>query len=497
MKNSKLFLKISATFLAATLVLGVVYVFVTARTAENYFRESNQRLYGDLAEHLVQETKPFKNGKPDTAATHHIMHSMMIINPSVEVYLLDTTGKIVDYVVPYNQVKMERVDLRPVREFIATKGKVCVMGDDPKSPGSRNVFSAAPVLENEKTVGYAYIILASEMHQEAISTLLGSYFLQSGATIFLAALAGSLLIGLLVIWLITRGLREILDTVRRFREGDRKARVPAASGSDLAVLATTFNDMADATEAHIEELKSVENLRRELIANVSHDLRTPLAIMQGYVETLLMKEDLPVEERRRHLQTVFDSSEKLSRLIAQLFEYSKLEARQIQPQKEPFFISDMAQDIFQKYQMLARKKGVHIALEKPMKLPLVFADLALVERVLQNLMDNALKFTPPGGEVKIVLRELEKNVEVRIADTGPGIPESEQSAIFERYRRVSTSPQQPSAGAGLGLAIVKKILELHGATIRVQSRMNEGAAFVFQLPAYKKMPGRVESPVFS
>jgi signal transduction histidine kinase len=485
MKHSKLFLKISATFLAVTLVLGLVYVFVTARTAENYFKESNQRLYGDLAEHLVQETKPFHNGKPDTAATHHIMHSMMVINPSVEVYLLDTAGKIVDYVVPYSKVKMEWVDLRPVQAFIAAKGEVFTLGDDPKSPGERNVFSAAPVQENGKTIGYAYIILAGEQQQEATSTLLGSYFLKTGTAIFLAALAGSLLVGLLVIWLITKGLRQILETVRRFKEGDRKARVSNACGSDLAVLATTFNGMADAIEANIEEMKSLENLRRELIANVSHDLRTPLAIMQGYVETLLMKENLPAAERRRHLQTVFDSSEKLSRLIAQLFEYSKLEARQIQPQKEPFFIGELAQDISQKYQVLAQQKAIRISLDQPQKLPLVFADLALVERVLQNLMDNALKFTPAGGEVKITLRETDNNVEVRISDTGPGIPESEQSAIFERYRKASAEDSR-TGGAGLGLAIVKKILELHDTGIRVQSRLNEGAAFVFQLPAYEK-----------
>jgi signal transduction histidine kinase len=291
-------------------------------------------------------------------------------------------------------------------------------------------------------------------------------------------------VGLLVIWLITKGLRQVIEAVRRFKEGDRKARIENPGGSDLALLATTFNGMADTIEANIEELKSVENLRRELIANVSHDLRTPLAIMQGYVETLLMKDDLPPEERRRYLQITLDSSEKLSRLIAQLFEYSKLEAKQIQPQKEPFFIGELAQDVFQKYQILARKKGIQLTLDQPQKLPLVFADVALVERVVQNLMDNALKFTPAGGEVKIVLREAEKHVEVRIADTGPGIPESEQSAIFERYRKASASSTNQTGGAGLGLAIAKKILELHDASIRVQSRLNEGTAFMFRLPAY-------------
>ena len=484
MKISKLYWKISATFLFVMALVGVVYVLVSVYTARNYFREVNQRLYGDIARHMVKETKPLVNGDPDTTATHDIMHSLMVINPSVEVYLLDTTGKIIDYVVPNSTVKMERVSLGPVKEFIDANGANFVTGDDPKSPGEQNVFSAAPIFENEKLTGYAYIILAGEQQKEVSSMLLGSYFLKSGSTVFLTALIGSLLVGLVAIWLITRNLQQIIEIVRRFKEGDRKARVEGPVSKELSVLATTFNDMAGTIEANIEELKSVENLRRELIANVSHDLRTPLAIMQGYVETLLIKNDqLTSAERKQYLETVLGSSEKLAKLISQLFEYSKLEARQIQPQKEPFFIAELAQDIFQKYQIIAKQKNIELRLDQPQNLPLVFADLGLVERVIQNLMDNALKFTPEGGKVSIILREQDHSVEVRIADTGQGIPESEQSAIFERYRKAAASGT-PGTGAGLGLAIAKKILELHDATIRVQSKLNEGTAFWFQLPAY-------------
>ncbi len=480
--SNKLYWKISAIFLLVMVLIGIVYVFVSVYTARNYFQEVNQKLYGQVADHLVAETKPLHNGKPDTLATHDIMHSMMVINPSVEVYLLDTLGKIIDYVVPFSTVKLDHVELAPVKAFIASKGTEHITGDDPKSPGERNIFSASPIFENKKLTGYAYIILAGQQQQEVSSTLLGSYFLKSGMVIFLATLIGSLLVGLLAIWLITRNLQQIIAIVRQFKEGDSKARVLDAPRNELSVLATTFNDMADTIEANMEALKSVENLRRELIANVSHDLRTPLSIIQGYVETLLIKDDqLTPEERKNYLEITLGSSEKLARLISQLFEYSKLEAKQVQPKKEPFFIAELAQDVFQKYQLIAKRKNIHLQLDQPQNLPMVFADLSLVERVIQNLMDNALKFTPAGGKVTITLRPMEKSVEVRIADTGPGIPESEQSAIFERYRKAS-SVTQLSAGAGIGLAIVKKILEMHDATIRVQSRLNEGTAFWFQLP---------------
>ncbi|MCB9297451.1 MAG: HAMP domain-containing histidine kinase [Lewinellaceae bacterium] len=483
---NRLYWKISATLLLVLAVVGIGYILITSYTARQYLQEVNQRLYGSIAKQLVKETRPLVNGQPDTAATHDIMHSMMVINPSVEVYLLDTAGRIIDYVVPYKSVKLERVGLGPVREFIDSEGQAFVLGDDPKKPGAKNAFSAAPVIESGRLTGYAYIILAGEEQAAVTSNLFGSYMLRLGAGMFFLALAAALAIGLIAIGLITRNLRQIIVAVRRFKEGDYDARIPEKDKGDLAILADTFNAMADKIEANIEQLQSMDRLRQELIANVSHDLRTPLALVQGYIETLMMKEDsLLPEERKKYLEIVMDSSDKLSRLVAQLFEYSKLEADQIQPEKEPFLLSELAQDVAVKYQILALEKNIEIRLDTPPELPLVFADVALVERVLQNLMDNALKFTPPGGKVAIQLRNHNKGVEVRVSDTGPGIPESEQAHIFERYRK-SEATENKKVGTGLGLAIVKKILEIHNAAIQVQSKPGQGAAFWFMLPAYQQ-----------
>ncbi len=483
---NKLYWKISATLLALMAVLGIVYVLITAYTAQHYIKEVNQQLYGGVAKQMLKELKPIVNGQPDTTATHDIMHSLMVINPSVEVYLLDTVGNIIDYVVPYNTVVLDKISLQPVKEFIENDGNIFIEGDDPKSNTACNVFSAAPIIEKDQLVGYAYIILAGQQQQVISSELLNSYFLKSGTSIFFTALIGSLLIGLLAMWLITRNLHEIIGIVKRFKEGDHKARVQDAAKKDLSVLATTFNEMANTIETNIEELKSVENLRRELIANVSHDLRTPLSIMQGYTETLLIKnETLSDEERKKYLDIVLSSSEKLSHLISQLFEYSKLEAKQITPVKEPFHLGELANDVLKKYQLLAGEKGIKMEVVSPSNLPMVFADVSLVERVLQNLLDNAIKFTPNKGSIIIELQGLKSSIEVRITDTGLGISPSEQAAIFERYRQASPNNKK-SMGAGLGLAIVKKILELHDATIKVQSKLNEGSVFMFQLPSFKE-----------
>ncbi|MCB0582542.1 MAG: HAMP domain-containing protein, partial [Phaeodactylibacter sp.] len=266
---NRLYWKISATLLLVLAVVGIGYILITSYTARQYLQEVNQRLYGSIAKQLVKETRPLVNGQPDTAATHDIMHSMMVINPSVEVYLLDTAGRIIDYVVPYKSVKLERVGLGPVREFIDSEGQAFVLGDDPKKPGAKNAFSAAPVIESGRLTGYAYIILAGEEQAAVTSNLFGSYMLRLGAGMFFLALAAALAIGLIAIGLITRNLRQIIVAVRRFKEGDYDARIPEKDKGDLAILADTFNAMADKIEANIEQLQSMDRLRQELIANVS------------------------------------------------------------------------------------------------------------------------------------------------------------------------------------------------------------------------------------
>lgn len=483
-----LYWKISTTILLLVVVMGAAYLFITSYTAGRYLEEIHQRLYGGIADSMVQVVKPRIEKEIDTMAVQDIMHSMMVINPSVEVYLLDTTGGIITYVAPNKTIEVKQIDLAPVRTFIRARGDIFIKGDDPRNPGQRKVFSAAPILDGERLTGYVYIILASEEQGAVVSTLAGSYTLRLGAQLFFLALAVGLILGLLAIWYLTQNLRDIIDKVRRFKEGDMQARVDTGKKGEFGLVGQTFNEMADTIAKNIQELQSVENLRRELIANVSHDLRTPLAIMRGYVETLLMKEEeLSAETRKKYLEVVFGSSENLSALVSQLFEYSKLEARQIEPHKEPFRIEELAQDIFQQYQILARQKKIRLELNTPAKLPLIFADLGLVARVFQNLIDNALQFTPPGGIVRLIIEESPVGVLVEVADSGPGIPESEQAHIFERFRR-APSTDKKGKGAGLGLAIVKKILELHQSNIRVQSRLNEGTTFWFQLPSYEAQP---------
>jgi len=266
--------------------------------------------------------------------------------------------------------------------------------------------------------------------------------------------------------------------------------VPPGSGLEVRELGEAFNEMADKIVRHIEEIKTMDNLRRDLVANVSHDLRTPLVSIHGYVETILMKDrTLSPEDREKYLRTVLQGTERLKKLVEELFELSKLEAKQTTPQPEEFSLAELVQDVVREHQLMADEHGVTLKAEFPHDLPFVRADIALMERVFQNLVDNAIRFTPPGGTVTVRLAREGPGVGVNVADTGAGIPAEDVPYIFERYRRGAQTAGDENSGAGLGLAIVKKILDLHGVSIAVSSSAGEGTAFSFRLPA-EGSPGR-------
>ncbi len=491
---SSLYWKISAIFLLLLIVIGFAYVKITVDTTQAYFQEKNQKLNVALAAHLVEEVKPtFTDGKVHEAAMDKIMHSMMATNPSIEVYLLDNNGKILNYVAPYKKVKLKSVNLSPIKEFLKTKGEKFVKGDDPRNINLQKEFSVAPVLEDGKKVGYVYVVLASEEYDMAASEVFDDYILRLGGKTMLLTLGTALIVGLFLIWLITRNLNTIIETVKKFKDGDLKARIPVKSKGELSQLSTNFNDMADTIVENIDKMKASENLRRELVANVSHDLRTPLAVIHGYIETLMMKEgSITKAESKKYLTTILQSTEKLKKLVEDLFELSKLEAKEIEPHKEPFFITELIQDISQKHKLLALEKNITIVPAISEAIPMVHADVSLIERVLQNLIDNAIKFTEDGGIITIETHQLEKNVEIKVTDTGVGISENEIPYVFDRYHAkskvdsIDSDIDSRKVSTGLGLAIVKKILEIHNATINLTSKLNHGTSFSFKLPVYQR-----------
>ena len=307
------------------------------------------------------------------------------------------------------------------------------------------------------------------------------------AYVMLASVAFALLTALCVYQLLTRRLERLAGAVETFAQGGftTPLRVQGVDpdGDEIDRLSTHVERMSERIVRQLEQLQHTDVWRRELLANVSHDLRTPLASMQGYLEILLLKHGtLPPDEQRSYLEIATRHSERLSKLIRDLFQLTKLEAHEITSQCEPFSVAELVQDVVQKFQLAADGRGLHLDSRLIGQQVQVHADIAMIETVLENLIENALRHTPRSGHIQVEVESQSGWVAVRVTDTGCGIAEEDMAKLFERYYHVDRGEAGIAGGTGLGLAIVRRIVELHGSAIRVESTLGQGTTFGFDLP---------------
>ena len=234
----------------------------------------------------------------------------------------------------------------------------------------------------------------------------------------------------------------------------------------------------------VETLRDTDEMRRTLVANLSHDLRTPLTSLQAHLDTLAAKDgELTTTERRDYLANASRQTRRLTRLVAQLLDLAKLDGGQIVPHREPFQSAELLQDIAQKFTLTAAARDILIRTDYSGTLPLVMGDIGLIERVLDNLIDNAIQHSPPSAVVTLrATRAGPERIRFAVEDSGPGIPGEEQTRIFDRFYRGDLSRSAGTGNSGLGLAIVKGILGLHDAAINVESTHGSGTRFSFELP---------------
>ena len=285
-----------------------------------------------------------------------------------------------------------------------------------------------------------------------------------------------------------RPLQRLTEAVDRFRGDDfsdesKLQAVPSASSRDeIGRLADTFKEMAARIVKQVQELKQNDTARRELFANISHDLRTPLASLLGYLETVSIKQDMSEEERRKYCQIAIQEARHLTALVDNLLELAKLDAPEAAIAREPFMLQDLSQAVIRKFALAASEKGVALAQHVPRAVPVVWADPALIERVLENMVDNALRHTPAGGTVSIDLLADVKGVTVRVSDTGSGIASEDLPRIFDRFYRGEKEPASCSQQRWAGARNHQVDPELHDCPITVESDVGLGTRFSFALP---------------
>lgn len=305
-------------------------------------------------------------------------------------------------------------------------------------------------------------------------------------TLVLSGLAGLALLG----WT-SRRISRLSSAMEGFTRGDHERRVREEGSDEIGDLGRHFNHMAGHIRDMVESLRQKEQFQRQLIANVSHDLRTPMASLRGNVEVLRLRFDqLDEDQRARALDTVSGNIEHLDRLVERMLVLSRLDAGQATTRHEEFSIVELADAVVQRCEHLALPGGLSLELKAEPHLPLVMADPLQVAQVLQNLLENAIKFNRPQGRVTVALSREGARVLVAVSDTGHGIEAADLPHIFERFYTgdAGRTRREGAAGhlqqsSGLGLAIASKVVEAHGDRLEVTSRPGEGSEFRFRLAA--------------
>jgi signal transduction histidine kinase len=291
-------------------------------------------------------------------------------------------------------------------------------------------------------------------------------------------LGGSLAIGiaLLLTFVLSRRMTSPIEVLakaaRRLGHGDLSQRVRLQGESEVTALAEAFNSMA-------ADLEYAEQLRRNMVADVAHELRTPLSNIQGYLEAI---RDGVVEPDAAAIRSLSEETYLLSRLVNELQELSLAEAGELKLVYQAEDIANLVKQAVTPWQPQVTARELSLFVELPDDLPLVNIDWQRVNQVLHNILENAVAHTPKGGTIDVAASQKGKWVEVSISDTGEGIPAEDLPHIFERFYRVDKSRARATGGSGLGLTIAKRLIEAHGGTITVQSKLGQGSRFSFTLP---------------
>jgi signal transduction histidine kinase len=331
-------------------------------------------------------------------------------------------------------------------------------------------------------VGVQFIITGSAFpDQPPPSSPERGFLSRVNRSLLIAGVAGAvvaILLGLLLTRQFTKPIRALKKGAARIARGDLAYRVSVKSRDEFGELARSFNSMA-------ASLDSSEQSRRRLFADIAHELRTPLSVIEGTVDAML---DGVYESNPDNLASIKEETAVLTRLVAELRDLTLAESGKLKLVVEPTNLAELVQRRISQADVIAREKNVTLKTDIAEGLPQVKVDGRRIEQVVANLLDNALNHTPSGGTVTVVVGPGQEGILVSVVDTGEGIPAEHLPYVFERFYKVDDARSRKSGGAGLGLAIAKQMVELHGGRIWVESEVGKGSKFSFTLPVARQRP---------
>lgn len=416
------------------------------------------------------------------------LRQYVLYSPNTGLYLLDNDGRILasagDNRISAGAV---RVDLAPVVNGMRSDPDAPIIAGDPEADGKPCLVAARPVMSQGQQAGWLYVVSRAADLSSHEPQLVRSYAIRTAVTASLTTLAIGVVLTIAMLAILTRPLIALTRAVEQARDSgfasDVCTVVPNCEREDeVGRLSRTFRDTFERLREETERVTLTDARRREMVASVSHDLRTPLTALLGQLETIRMKgETLSADQQRALFDRAANNAQHLKKLTDALAELASLDSPDFRTHPEPIAIGELVDDVVQRFSSRAADAGLELALDYPDGLPLTSVDAALVERALSNLIDNALRVTPAGGKVDVRVVSDGSGVRVEVSDTGPGVAPEDQARVFDRFYQTS-GHREHRGSSGLGLAIVRRVAELHGGQAGLRSEPGRGATFFIAIP---------------
>jgi len=467
--------------LFVTMTAGLFFIYC-AITDTNSARVE-QTLHKNLAQQIIHYSEDLQQGDISRTALKPAFHSLMLLGPSYEIYITDNQGKLLVYAAEPSKIKRNTININPLDSFI--KGaNYPIYADNPRSLDQQKLFSTAPIFKDHQQIGYVFVILGGDKYDSIVKNLAfdSDMYKILAALIIFFALAFALMV--FIFARLVRPISRLDQDMTNFVKNDFTTVSTSTphqyAANEIVNLHDNFSSLENKIHKQLTQIKSTEQLRREMLSHISHDLKTPLASLKGYLETWLIQ--YPEAAGSDFIQVAQKNANQLQRLVEQIIELAQLDSNTVSLYQEPVAVAELAQDVLSKFQLQAQQKDITLSVEPKDPSLQAIADIAKLERVLTNLVDNALRHCQPGDSIKIHLQPKDNQLIISIADSGVGIPKEDVEHIFDAHFRAKNTVNGQQGNSGLGLAIVAKLLSLHHAKISVSSVLSQGTTFSFSLP---------------
>lgn len=439
------------------------FSYTTSDTLKQYFKETNEK---ELLNRANKIAGSIQKGNYLTDEDKKISFDNEVAEKSVEnsarIIILDNKGFVVK-----DSNKMEEGKLYAMPEVISALNGLDVanLRDDEEA-----IYATAYIEDdNSKKIGVVLLVSSFQNVNSLLEEVKSKWFLVTlGICIIVACIV------FFTTQVFIGPLKNILKVIKKITDGQLHQRIVVEGNDEYYQLGEAFNNMT-------EQLESIETSRQEFVSNVSHELKTPLSSIKVLSESILLQEDMPIEMYREFLQDINSEVDRMANIINDLLELVKLDHKEAGLNIKETDINKMVEDIIKRLSPLAERKNIELMYENNKNM-VIEGDEVKLTLALSNLVENGIKYTPEGGNVKVTVDGDHQNCFISVQDTGIGISEEEQGKVFKRFYRVDKTRDRETGGTGLGLAITHSSIMLHNGSIKINSKENEGATFIVRLP---------------